>query len=111
MSTLEFLHTCHSQRITLLSAIGVVDPSASTIVRFESHEVQPRLPYHVDFLVHVECMNNMIKHTLVDKRFAPFVMSLSCWKGLGSPPLLKFGTFFSSFDGRSFRLHGILPSL
>ena len=38
-------------------------------------------------------------------------MSLSCWKGLGSLELSKSATMLTAFDGRSFRLHGILPSL
>ena len=38
-------------------------------------------------------------------------MSLSCWKGLGSPELSKSATMLNAFDGRSFRLHIILPSL
>ena len=39
------------------------------------------------------------------------MISLSCWKGLGSPELSKSGTMLTVFDGRSFRTHGILPSL
>ena len=38
-------------------------------------------------------------------------MSLSCWKGLGSLEFSKSTTMLIAFDGRSFRLHGILPSL
>ena len=39
------------------------------------------------------------------------MISLSCWKGLGSPELSKSMTMLTAFDGRSFRPHGILPSL
>ena len=38
-------------------------------------------------------------------------MSLSCWKGLGSPELSQSATMLNAFDGRSFWPHGILPSL
>ena len=38
------------------------------------------------------------------------VMSISCWKALGSPELVLSNTLMTAFDGRSFRLHGILPS-
>ena len=38
-------------------------------------------------------------------------MYLSCWKGLGSLELSKLVTMLTVFDGRSFRQHGILPSL
>ena len=39
------------------------------------------------------------------------MMSLSCWKGLGSPELSQSATMLTSFDGRSFQPHGIIPSL
>ena len=39
------------------------------------------------------------------------VMSLSCWKGLGSPELSQSTTMLIDLDGISFQMHGILPSL
>ena len=48
---------------------------------------------------------------MIDEGIAASVISLSCWKGLGSPELSKYGTMLTSFDTRSFRLHGILLSL
>ena len=38
-------------------------------------------------------------------------MSLSYWKGLGSPELSKSVTMLTAFYGRSFRPQGILPSI
>ena len=49
-----------------------------------------------------------VKHTVIDEGI---VMSLSCLKGLGSLELSQSATMLTAFDGRSFRLHGILPSL
>ena len=48
---------------------------------------------------------------MIDEGVAASVMSLSCWKGLGSPELSKSMTMLTAFDGRSFRMHRILPSL
>ena len=73
--------------------------------------VQPHLPYYVSLLIHVECLNNTVKHTVIDEGVASFVMSLSCWKGSGSPTLSQSCTMLTAFDGRSFRSHRILPSL
>ena len=52
-----------------------------------------------------------IKCTVIDEGAAASMMSLSCWKGLGSPKLSQSTTMIMNFDGRSFQLHGILPSL
>ena len=38
------------------------------------------------------------------------VMLISCWKVLGSPELVPSNTLLTTFDGRSFYPHGILPS-
>ena len=48
---------------------------------------------------------------MIDKGTAASLMSLACWKGLGSPELSKSSTMLTAFDGRSFQLHDILPSL
>ena len=111
MSALEFFQTFPSQRKALLSSLGVVHESSSTIIKFETHGVQPHFPCYVSLLVHVECLKNTIKHTVIDEGVAVFMMSLSCWKGLGSPTLSKSGTILTAFDERLFRPHDILPSL
>ena len=65
----------------------------------------------MSLLIHVECLNNTVKRTIIDEGVVASVMSLSCWKGLGSPVLSQFSTMLIVFYGRSFRPQGILPSL
>ena len=52
-----------------------------------------------------------VKCTVINESAATSMMSLSYWKGLGSPKLSKSTTMLTAFDGRLFRPHGILPSL
>ena len=111
MSALEVLQSCPSQRKALLSTLGVNDDNSSSMIKFETAGVQPHFPYFVSLLIHIECLNMTIKCSVINEGIATSVMSLSCWKGLGSPELSKFGTMLTVFDGRSFRTHGILPSL
>ena len=111
MSALEVLQSCPLQRKALLSALGVNDDDSSSVIKFETAGLQPCLPYYVSLLIHVECLNMIIKRTVIDEGAAASVMSLSCWKGLGSPEMSKSVTMLTTFDGRSFRPHGILPSL
>ena len=95
----------------MLSALGVNGDDSSSVIKFATAGHQPRFPYYVSLLVHVECLNMIVKRTVIDEGAAASVMSLSCWKGLGSPELSKSMTMLTAFDGRSFRPHGILPSL
>ena len=48
---------------------------------------------------------------MIDEVTAPSMISLSCWKGLGSPELSQSANMLTAFDGRSFRPHEIIPSL
>ena len=41
----------------------------------------------------------IIKRTVIDEGAAASMMSLSCWKGLGSPELSKSTTMLTDFDG------------
>ena len=81
------------------------------MIKFENAGHQSHFPYYVSLLVHVECLNMIIKHTVIDEGAAASMMSFSCWKGLGSPKLSKSATMLTAFDGRYFRPHGIILSL
>jgi hypothetical protein len=47
---------------------------------------------------------------VVDEGTSTCVMSLACWKAIGQPELSPSPTLLTAFDGRSFLLHGIIPS-
>ena len=99
------------QRKALLTALGVNDDDSSSMIKFETAGLQPRFPYYVSLLVHIECLGMTVKRTMIDEGAASSVMYLAYWKGLGSPELSKSATMLTAFDGRYFRPHNILPSL
>ena len=59
-------------------------------------------------------MSSMVVRPLegqvVDEDASTCVMSLAYWKALGYPESVPSNTFLTSFDGISFRPHGILPA-
>ena len=87
MSALELLQSCTSQRKALLFALGVNDDNSSSVIKFETARLQPRFPYYVSLLIHVEFLNMTVKCTMIDEGAAASMMSLVCWKVLGSPEL------------------------
>ena len=99
MSALEVLQICPSQRKALLSALRVNDDNSSSMVKFETIGLQPRFPYYVSLFIHIECLNMTVKCTVIDEGATASMMSLSCWKGLGSPELSKLATMLTAFDG------------
>jgi hypothetical protein len=48
--------------------------------------------------------------TVVDEGASTCVMSLACWKAIGHPVLSPSPTLLTTFNGCSFRPHGIIPS-
>ena len=46
----------------------------------------------------------------MDEGASTYVMSLSCWQGLGSPEIVPSQSMLKAFDGHVFKPHGIVPS-
>ena len=87
MSTPEVLQNCPSQKQALLSTIGGIDPKDSNLVSFNHKEYDPQLPAQLDFLIQVKALNKTVHRTIIDEGASTCIMSMSCWKTLGSPPL------------------------
>ena len=47
---------------------------------------------------------------MIDEGALTCVMSLSCWRAIGSPDINKSLTTLKEFDGRGFKTYGILNS-
>jgi hypothetical protein len=48
---------------------------------------------------------------VIDEGATTCIMSMNCWKSLGSPQLTTLETILKAFDGHFFKPHGIFPSL
>jgi hypothetical protein len=111
MSTLKVLQSCPAQRRALLKAIGGIDPTNSNLIVFDLDEHVPRLPPHLAFQIQVIVIDKNICRTVVDEGASTCVMSLTCWKAIGSPPLTESKNTLKAFNGSSFKLYDVLSSL
>ena len=84
--------------------------SSSLMEKFNLSDVKIHLPYHVALLIDFIHGGKTIGRAVVDEGASTCIMSLSCWKALGSPELVPSNTLLTAFDGRSFHPHGILPA-
>ena len=80
------------------------------MAKFNLSDVKIHLPYHVALSIDVIHGGKTIGREVVDEGASTCVMSLSCWKALGSPELVPSNTLLTAFDERSFHPHGILPT-
>jgi hypothetical protein len=52
-----------------------------------------------------------ICRTVIDEGASTCVMTFSCWKAIGSPPLNESQNTLRAFNGLGFKPYGVLPSL
>jgi hypothetical protein len=114
MYALEVLQSCPSQRKALLTTLGSTKTCNPGTIMLDTTDLKPRLPYHVAFQIVVayptKIFTRNIFRTVVDEGALTCVMSLACWKAIGQSFLSPSPTLLTSFDGHSFRPHGIVPS-
>ena len=87
MLTLEVLQYFPSQKQALLSVIGGIDPMDSNLVAFNHKGYEPQLPAQLAFLIQVKALNKTVHRTIIVEGASTCIMSMSCWKTLGSPTL------------------------
>lgn len=111
MFALEVLQSCPSQRKSLLSAIGGIDPTDLDLITFDLYSHIPRLPHQIAFLIQVIINSKMIHHTIIDEGASTCIMSVACWKAIGSPTLSQSPMTLEGIDGRESHPYGILQRL
>lgn len=111
MSTLEVLKSCTMQQKSLLSTIGVIEPSHSSLITFDLENHVPHLPHRIAFLVQVVIKGNKIHWMVIDEGASTHIMLVSCWKAISSPFLNQSPNTLESFDGRVSCQYGILTNL
>jgi hypothetical protein len=111
MSALEVLQSCPAQRRALLKAIGGIDPTDTNLIVFDLEDHIPRLPPQLAFQIQVVVADKSICRTVIDEGASTCVMSFTCWKAIGSPPLNESQNTLRAFNGSGFKPYGVLPSL
>ena len=103
MSTLEVLQTCPTQRKNLLTALGALDPENTNLIYLNVENYNYKLPHKLAFQIIKKVVENNVFRTVLDKGASTSVLSLSCWKAIGSPELVTSPITLKAFDGRGFQ--------
>jgi hypothetical protein len=111
MSALKVLQSCPIQRKALLKAIGGIDPTDTNLIIFDLVDHITRLPPQLAFQIQVIVSNKNICRIVIDKGALTCVMSITCWKAIGSPSLTESHNTLKAFNGSGFNPYGVLPSL
>lgn len=111
MSALEVLQTCPMQWKSLLFAIGVIDPSDSSLITFDLETHVPHFPHQIAFLIQGLTKGKTIHQIVIDECASTCIMFVSCWKAIGSPSLNQSPNTLEAFDSRGSRPYSILTNL
>jgi hypothetical protein len=111
MSALEVLQSCPAQRKALLKAIGGIDPTYTNLIMSDLEDHIPRLPPQLAFQIQVIVEDKNIRRTVIDEGASTCVVSVTCWKVIGSPALIESDNTLKAFNGMGFKPYDVLPSL
>jgi hypothetical protein len=111
MSALEVLQSCPIQWKALLKSIGGINPMDTNLIIFDLEDHIPRLPPQLAFQIQVIVSDKNICRTIIDEAALMCVMSIACWKSIGSPPLTESHNMLKAFNGSGFKPYDVLPSL
>jgi hypothetical protein len=111
MSALKVLQSCPTQRKALLKAIGGIDPMDTNLIIFDLEDHIPRLPPQLTFQIQVVVSDKSICRTVIDEGASTCVISIACWKAIGSPPLTESHNTLKAFNGSVFKPYSVLTSL
>ena len=99
MSTLEVLQSFPTQRKNLLTALGDLDPDNTNLIHFNAEKYKSRQPHKLAFQIIMKVVGKKVFRTVLDEGASSSVLSLSCWKAIGSPELVTSPTTLKAFDG------------
>jgi hypothetical protein len=111
MSALKVLQSCPTQWKALLKAISGIDPMDTNLIFFDLEDHIPRLPPQPAFQIQVIVSKKNICRTFIDEGASTCLMSITCWKAIGSPSLTESHNTLKAFKGSGFKPYDVLPSL
>ena len=87
-----------------------MDPAHSNCIMFNLDYLKTRLSHNLSFQFHTIVHGKIIHRTIIDEGALTCVMSLSCWRAIGSPDINQSSTTVKAYDVCGFKPYGILNS-
>jgi hypothetical protein len=111
MSILEVLQNCPTQRKSLLSTLGAVDPADTRLITFDLDSCEPRLPALVAIHIPVKIRNITVHRCIIDEGASTCIMSKTVWQKLGSLEFIPSAIKLQAYDGRPSSPEGLFQNV
>ena len=99
MSTLEVHQSCPTQRKNLLTSLGELDPDNTNLIHFNIEKYKSRLPHQITFQISSRVFGIKVHRIILDEGASTSVLSIACWRAIGSHELTKSPMTLKDFDG------------
>jgi hypothetical protein len=111
MSVLEVLQTCPTQRKSLLSTLGEVDPADTRLITFDLDSGEPHLPTLIAFQIPVKIWNITVHHCIINEGASTCIISKMVWQKLGSPELIPSAITLQAYKGQPSSPEGLFQNV
>ena len=88
-----------------------MDPNNTNIITFKMDDFKTHLSHQLAFHLTTKIIGKSIHRSVLDEGPYTLVMSLYCWRSIGSPEINHSPTTLKAFDGRRFQPYGLLPAI
>ena len=95
----------------MLIALGELDPDNTNLIHSNVKNYKSRLPHQLAFQIASRVVGRKVHRIVLDEGASTSILSIACWRAIGSPELTKSPMTLKYFDGRGFQPHGLLPAL
>ena len=75
------------------------DPDNSTMITFNVENYKLRLSDQLTFQISTRVVGRKVHRTILDEGDSTSVLSMCCWRSIGSPELSKYPTTLKDFYG------------
>ena len=79
-----------------------MDQGDTNLINFNPENHKPRLPHQLAFQIVTRLVGKKVFRIVLDEGASTSASSLSCWKAIGSPELMKSPMTLKAFDGMGF---------
>jgi len=82
-----------------MSAFEGIGPADSSLICLDLENHDTHLPHQIAFLIQVSINEKTIQRIVIDEGVSMCIMSIACWKAIGSPTLNRSPNALEAFDG------------
>ena len=82
----------------LLTTLGALDPDNTNLIHFNIENYKSSLPHKLSFQIITKVVGKKVFRMVLDEGDSTSILSLSCWKVLGSPKLVASPMTLKAFD-------------